>query len=1018
MQSVTLSGGTVTQPRSLKDKMSASWKFTVTYASGDSVVVDKTNMYLNVPAINANAGQNNADYKGTVKVSYNEPLPNGAAQSKTEDVEYTLTGAKAIPDMAILNADTLTKTDVSIETEFATFELIKGNINTSVSANITLPTGIEVGDNHANIDVARQIYSYNSVINTLSVNSNIAVKAKADANLGSVTDSVLSLGYNALKSNVIKGSIDADTKNTGGVSFTEQIDALNAEDIFTKLPITVDASGNYTFNLSGLNDLYASGTSGALNPNRVHKVYRNSGDMSINMKDILAKQDGVDDSKLIAGKVIGSDMNLGSWDAYAHFYGNDYVDGGVSSVYAANLARAKEALTINTDSSAVYQDFNVPVFMNGCTITWESSNPEVASIGSEEDVSLSQSKYVTVGVYRPLEKDVKVTITATIKCGYNENAVYDTKDFEITVKCGQPSIGTIKMLSQNGEIINEGGSYVVDWFDMFTEPTILVENGLDYNGKLLKSDQFTYETTYLYAADKNSPYIEIKGFTPSNAGVYKVTQTVKLVSDPTQSKSMSYTMYVASKGAKVEFIDSAVVVNRDGYMISGNLTNATGIIYAVSSKTDIDVTSENIKSVSGVKAYVFRGDSIDFQFENTNSEAYNIYYALANINGRITTPIQKAKIELCEISAEADFMTLANKGKIGEESPATTIYSLTKDLDFATTNWKNENGTFKGLLNGNGHAIKNLTMSGDSNKSGLAVFYKTEGATIENIKFENTKITGGKQQVGIIASAYGGYYHNIEVNNIMIANDGTRSGGLIGHIFESPVPTYISQVSVVNDNSGNYYINAGTNHRVGGIVGFIQTTSSPSNNIEVYIKDCYVIADLTGSQQVGGIVGALENAKADIDYKLEIDRCYFGGSCSSTYSTPRIGGMIGYESGAIGGFTITRCISVGKLYHSADHQEVIVALKTESLIVGGANNTANNTVKNCLATMEEYDSDFGVEICLLVNFIYVQPEITQILGEDFADVWAFVLDENNPNPDSSEYPYYLKAPFLTLKHTY
>ena len=67
MQSVTLSGGTVTQPRSLKDKMSASWKFTVTYASGDSVVVDKTNMYLNVPAINANAGQNNADYKGTVK---------------------------------------------------------------------------------------------------------------------------------------------------------------------------------------------------------------------------------------------------------------------------------------------------------------------------------------------------------------------------------------------------------------------------------------------------------------------------------------------------------------------------------------------------------------------------------------------------------------------------------------------------------------------------------------------------------------------------------------------------------------------------------------------------------------------------------------------------------------------------------------------------------------------------------------------------------------------------------------
>ena len=100
-------------------------------------------MYLNIPSINANAGQNNVDYKGTVKVSYNEPLPDGAAQSKTIDVAYTLTGAKAIPDMAILNADTLTKTDVSIETEFTSFELIKGNIS-SVSANIKLPTGIEV----------------------------------------------------------------------------------------------------------------------------------------------------------------------------------------------------------------------------------------------------------------------------------------------------------------------------------------------------------------------------------------------------------------------------------------------------------------------------------------------------------------------------------------------------------------------------------------------------------------------------------------------------------------------------------------------------------------------------------------------------------------------------------------------------------------------------------------------------------------------------------------------------------
>ena len=43
-----------------------------------------------------------------------------------------------------------------------------------------------------------------------------------------------------------------------------------------------------------------------------------------------------------------------------------------------------------------------------------------------------------------------------------------------------------------------------------------------------------------------------------------------------------------------------------------------------------------------------------------------------------------------------------------------------------------------------------------------------------------------------------------------------------------------------------------------------------------------------------------------------------------------------------------------------------------------------------------------------------------VLGEGHEDIWEFVIDENRPNTGNNkdEYPYYLKAPFLTLKHTY
>ncbi|MDE6585552.1 MAG: right-handed parallel beta-helix repeat-containing protein [Clostridia bacterium] len=877
-------------------------------------------------------------------------------------------------------------------------------------------------DNHANIDVARQTYSYNSVIDTISVNSNIAVKAKSDAYRGSVSNSVLSQGYNAIKSYVVEGSIDADTKS--GLKCTKEVNAIKPEDVFKVLPV-VNNEGEYTYNITGLKDLYASGTSGALKADRVHIKYRNA-DNSINMKDILAKKEGVDDTLLIAGKNIGSTLNLSSWEDYTHFYTEDFVNGSAASENLAKLQRALETLTINTDKDAVYQDFEVPVKLNGCTISWASSDEDVVSIGNEVEESLSKSQYITLAVYRPLTEPVKVTITATVSCGLGDAVVTDTKEFEITIMNGKPSVGKIMVRTQKGEVIENGGSYVVDWFDVFREPEVLVENGLDYNGKLLKSDQFTCETTYLWAADKSSPFLEIKGFTPSNSGVYMVTKTISLVSDPSNSRSMTYTMYVSSKAADVEFVKeqvdpeaepevkSSIVVNRYGYMISGELTNATGSIYAISSKDEISVTAENIKTLDGVKSYTFRGDKINYQFDNSNNEGYTVYYALANLNGEITSEVYSKKVETLDISTEADFMTVAAGNKIGNESPATTIYRLAKDLDFSGKTWESGKSAFKGLINGAGHTVKNVSVSADSNTSGVGLFYKTEGATIENIKFENISLSGGKQQVGIIAQAYGGYYHNIEIKNISITNGGQRSGGLIGHIFEYPLPAYISKVSVIND--AQHVISTNKNHRAGGIVGFIQTTSAPVDGIDVRISDCYVIADISGYQQVGGIVGGYDNQKAGATFNLEITHCYFGGTCATTYSTPRVGGIIGYEAGAIGGFTIDSCISVGKLYYSEDHQEVEVALKSASLIVGLANTTAVNTVKNCIAAIEEYNSDFDVSVYSVRNMAYIPSVLVDVLGDAYGESWQLVYDETRPNPDSEEYPYYIKAPFLTLKH--
>lgn len=843
-------------------------------------------------------------------------------------------------------------------------------------------------DTHGNINVSRQTYSYNSVLNTLSVKSSYAKSLEKDEYRGSVTDSLL-VGDGV--TNVVIGSIDADSKLGYGSTATRSM--LKPEDVFKSLPFTVDANGKHTYNLSGLKDLYASGNGGALKADRVHVAFRNP-DGSVNMKEILAKKDGVD-ADLIAGKSIGSELDKGSWEDYTHFYNNDFVNGDAATENAARLDRAIETLTVNTDEKAVYQDFEAPVKMFGCTIEWASENPDLVEVGEEVEISGSDSRYITVRVYRPLEADVKVRLTATITCGTGEAAAVGNKVFELNIKRGTPTIGAIKVLTPKGETVAEGGAYVLDQYSVFTEPEVLVENGIDYHGKLLKPDQYTCETTYMYAADKNSPFVEIKGFTPSNAGVYSVTKIVTLKSDGSK-RSMTYTMYVSSGTAKVDFVGAAnVTVTRDGFGISGNLSNATGKIYALSSTEQLALTAENIKTVAGVKAYEFRDDKISFTFENSNSAAYYVYYALSNLNGEITSQIYEAQVGVTEINSEADFAKVAGGAKLAGEEPSKTIYLLTRDLDF-NNRYSSGTAAFVGLLNGAGHTVRNIRVVG-GDKTG--VFVKVEGGTIENIKFENVVLSGGKQ-TGIVSQAYGGYYHNISLKNVKIVG-GERTGGLIGQAFEGY--TEISYVSLINDNETDYIVSSGAAKRAGGLIGLIQTTSGTPLDSIIHVTDCYVAARIYGSEGVGGMVGAMDNARTNINYKLTLNRCYFGGLAESTYTTPRVGGMIGYQSSNVGNFEITNCISVGRLVNQGN--PILVPLKTASLIVGGFSSAAVNVVSGCISIMEEYNSDYGVDPYPVSRLVESVAEIEELLGDAYDD-WTLVFEDGSDER--------LQAPYLRL----
>lgn len=875
-------------------------------------------------------------------------------------------------------------------------------------------------DTHGNINVARQTYSYNTVNRTLSVKDTYGISVEADEYRGSVRDSML-LGNG--RANKVDGSIDADT--IAGTRFTESVTSLVSSEIFKKLPFT-EEDYSFTYNISGWHDLGETPDVTTLNPQRHHIKYRNE-DHSINMGDILAVKDY---SKLLGEqKKIGSVLNLGSWNEYGHFTQKEWND-KISTSTGALLTKVAESVTLNADEQAVYQDFDVITKLLNCTVEWTSSDENYIKAGRTVQPSISGSQYVTINVNRPTDEDKVVTLTAKISYLHN----YVTKNFTLTVKKDNPTIGGLNVLVEDGTEIADGGRLILDMYRQYKEPALRVQNGAYYNGTLLKDGQYTVDTKYEYALTDSSndkDYTTVGNFTPNKAGVFRITHTVKLAGLD-ESRSMTYKIFVASTTAQLDFIGSAdIVVNRDGYTIGGALNSPTGKIYALSTTEDLTLTGEQLKAHEGVQSYEFRDTSINKQFTsvNNNSGKYNIYYALENLSGEITSQVYKTSIKEVAISTPKQFRDIAMGGTLDSSAPedeeaaaklaAATIYKLTQDIDF--TGFKYERGTkaFAGFLNGAGHTVSNVTVEVANDLNGAGLFYAVKGGTIENIKFDNIKIVGGKQQTGIIATMYGGYVHNVACTNISIS--GTTRIGFIGHVFESNIPTFISNVSVVNEiltaeqeeaaaaNGTPVYKITGTGNRVSGIVGLIQTTSAPVDGVDVRISNCYISTKLKGEQQVGGCVGSFDNAKAGTPYSLEIDHCMFTGEAETTYSTPRVGGIIGYQSGAIGSFYIHHCVSVGKLINKG---EITTSQKTASPIVGGSATTAVNRVELCVATMAEYNTNYEVEsvmqLVLADKDFFFNDRYGNFL-EFNEEYWEPVLAEPE-NPSSA-----LKAPYITLK---
>ena len=216
-------------------------------------------------------------------------------------------------------------------------------------------------------------------------------------------------------------------------------------------------------------------------------------------------------------------------------------------------------------------------------------------------------------------------------------------------------------------------------------------------------------------------------------------------------------------------------------------------------------------------------------------------------------------------------------------------YELTRDLDFNDPNsyrsgstnpeWTSNEGWMPMgsgrqaslTFNANGYTISNLLVNRIPDGNAGVGFFQDFAGRIENMRLENVNVTGGDNTGGLAGWNLG------TINNAYVSGRVTgmrnRVGGLVGH-----------NLSGINHSSVRVRVSGSTNpnhQSAGGLVGF--------NHSNAIIRNSFAIAEVSGRQQVGGLVGFLQTG--------EIYDSYARGSVTAT-TTEDIGGLVGLINNA------------------------------------------------------------------------------------------------------------------------
>ncbi|WP_146012379.1 YDG domain-containing protein [Janthinobacterium sp. AD80] len=227
----------------------------------------------------------------------------------------------------------------------------------------------------------------------------------------------------------------------------------------------------------------------------------------------------------------------------------------------------------------------------------------------------------------------------------------------------------------------------------------------------------------------------------------------------------------------------------------------------------------------------------------------------------------------------ADIYGLQGIGSLGLGNS----YRLGGNIDASgTLNWNqgagfvpiasSDGAGYAGLFDGAGFSINGLYInaSNASVTSGVGLFGKLQGGTVQNLGLQNGRVTGSNNVGAVAGISLGGTLENVHSGTAVVGAN--TAGGLVGSNGGS-----VRNASASGDVAG---VNADNAGNIGGLAGMNQAGAS--------ITASYATGSVTGARaNIGGLVG--HNAGA-------VTQSYAAGAVSGAAN---IGGLVGRNAGSI-----------------------------------------------------------------------------------------------------------------------